>query len=290
MESVVFADDLDRPEGPVALPDGSLALVEGGRGCVTHLAPDGASRRVVAVTGEPNGLAIDRDGIFWVADTRPPAVIRLEPDGRFERVVTAWGDEPLIYANDLCFGPDGLLYVTDSGITDDDLAPGGSFRPDWKTAPVDGLVYRLDRESYEVEQVAGGIRYANGLAFDAAGALYVAETLTGAILRYEPRDGGFGPGEVFGNVNDPAKPDVFRGPDGMAFDVDGNLWVAVYGQGDVTVLDRNGEVVRRVETPGLQTTNVCFGPADSEEIFVTEYERGTVERFDVGVRGLPLWS
>ncbi|HEY2935235.1 MAG TPA: SMP-30/gluconolactonase/LRE family protein [Gaiellaceae bacterium] len=283
-----FADDLDRPEGPVALADGSLALVEGGRGCVTQIGSDGRTRRTVAVTGEPNGLAVDGDGTFWVADTRPPAVIRLEPDGRFERVLTAFGGEPFVYPNDLCFGPDGLLYVTESGITDEGLAPGGVFRPDWKTAEVDGRVYRIDRVSLEIEQVAGGIRYANGLAFGPDGALYVAETLSGAILRYAPQDGGFGQASVFGNVNDPDKPDVFRGPDGMAFDVDGNLWVAVYGQGDVTVLDPHGEVVRRVETPGPQTTNVCFGLGDSEQIYVTEYERGQLERFDVGVRGLPL--
>jgi gluconolactonase len=287
---VPFADDLQRPEGPVALPDGSIALVEGGRGCVTEISADGGSRRTVAVTGEPNGLAVDADGVFWVADTRPPALIRLEPDGPFERVLTAFGTEPFVYANDLCFGPDGKLYLTESGITDDDLAPGGEFRPDWKTVAVDGRVYRIDRRSFEIEQVAGGIRYANGLAFGPDNALYVAETLSGAILRYDWNGGAFGPATVFGNVNDPAKPDVFRGPDGMAFASDGNLYVAVYGQGDVTVLDPQGQVVRRIETPGNGTTNVCFGYGDSEDIYVTEYERGHLERFDAGVKGFPLWT
>lgn len=281
-----FADDLQRPEGPVALADGSIALVEGGRGCVTLIARDGRSRRAIATTGEPNGLTVDRDGVLWVADTRPPALIRLELDGSFERVLTAFGDEPFVYPNDLCFGPDGMLYLTESGITDDDLAPGGVFRSDWKTVELDGRVYRIDRNSLAIEQVAGGIRYANGLAFGPDDALYVAETLSGAILRYEAN----GRATLFGNVNDPAKPDVFRGPDGMCFDVGGNLYVAVYGQGDVTVLDPQGDVVRRIETPGKQTTNACFGFGDSEELYVTEYELGVVERFDVGVKGLPLWT
>jgi len=287
---VPFADDLDRPEGPVALPDGSVALVEGGRGCVTQIGPDGRSRRTIAVTGEPNGLTVDSDGVLWVADTRPAALIRLEPGGRFERVLTSFGAEPFVYPNDLCFGPDGKLYLTESGVTDDDLAPGGVFRSDWKTVALDGRVYRIDPRSLEIEQVAGGIRYANGLAFGPDDALYVAETLSGAILRYDWDDGAIGPASVFGDVNDPAKADVFRGPDGMAFDVDGNLYVAVYGQGDVTVLDPHGEVMRRIETPGRQTTNACFGFGDSEQLYVTEYERGHLERFDVGVRGLPLWT
>jgi gluconolactonase len=285
-----FAEDLVRPEGPVALADGSIALVEGGRGCVTQIAADGRSRRTIAVTGEPNGLTVDGENVLWVADTGPPALIRLELDGRFERVLTAFGSEAFVYPNDLCFGPDGMLYLTESGVTDADLAPGGVFRPDWKTVELDGRVYRIDPQSLEIERLAGGIRYANGLAFGPDNALYVAETLSGAILRYEWSGGTLGEPDVFGNVDDPAKPDVFRGPDGMAFDIDGNLYVAVFGQADVTVLDPGGDVVRRIETPGGQTTNVCFGFGASEQLYVTEYEYGQLERFDVGVRGLPLWG
>src|SRR5205814_531574 len=159
------------------------------------------------VTGDPNGLAVDRDGVFWVADTRPPALSRLEPDGRFERVLTSSGEEPFVYPNDLCFGPDGMLYMTESGISDDDLAPGGAFRDDWRTVAIDGRVYRIDPRSLEIEPLTGGIRYANGLAFGPDNALYVAETLSGAILRYEWEDGSLGPASVFGNVNDPATPD-----------------------------------------------------------------------------------
>lgn len=264
--------------------------MEGGRGCVTQIAADGRSRRTIAVTGEPNGLTVDGENVLWVADTGPPALIRLELDGRFERVLTAFGAEAFVYPNDLCFGPDGMLYLTESGITDADLAPGGVFRPDWKTVALDGRVYRIHPRSLEIEPLAGGIRYANGLAFGPDDALYVAETLSGAILRFEWSGGTLGEPLVFGNVNDPAKPDVFRGPDGMAFDVDGNLYVAVFGQGDVTVLDRGGDVVRRIETPGKQTTNVCFGLDDSEQLYVTEYEHGHLERLDVGVRGFPLWG
>lgn len=59
-----FASGLLRPEGPVVLSDGSLAVVEGGRGSVTRISPDGCHAEVVAITGEPNGLAIDSNGDF----------------------------------------------------------------------------------------------------------------------------------------------------------------------------------------------------------------------------------
>ena len=287
---MTFAEDLSRPEGPVALADGSIVLVEGGRGCVTQISPGGRSRRTIAVTGEPNGLTVDRHGTLWVADTGPPALVRLQMDRRFERVLTSFGAEPFVYPNDLCFGPDGMLYLTESGITDADLAPGGAFRPDWKTLALDGRVYRIDPQSLEIEQLTGGIRYANGLGFGPDHALYVAETLTGSILRYEWDGGMLGPATTFANVNDPASPDVFKGPDGFAFDVEGNLYVAVYGQGDVTVLDPSGGLLRRIKTPGTGTTNACFGFGESEALYVTEYECGHLERYDVGVRGLPLWT
>ena len=56
---ITFASDLKTPEGPVALPDGSFLVVEGGRGSVTQISPDGHSNRIIAVTGEPNGLAVE---------------------------------------------------------------------------------------------------------------------------------------------------------------------------------------------------------------------------------------
>jgi gluconolactonase len=68
---MVFAKDLSVPEAPVLLPDRSWLVVEMGldRGCVTHLSPDGKTRRVVAKTGRPNGLALDKEGVIWVAES-----------------------------------------------------------------------------------------------------------------------------------------------------------------------------------------------------------------------------
>ena len=81
-----------------------------------------------------------------------------------------------------------------------------------------------------------------------------------------------------------------RGPDGMAFGVDGKLYVAVYGQGDVTVLGQDGHVSERIRTEGIMPTNVAFGPPGQRKIYVTEYELGQIEVFDVETDGLPLWN
>ena len=96
--------------------------------------------------------------------------------------------------------------------------------------------------------------------------------------------------EDFGNVIDPNAPDGHKGPDGMAFGQDGKLYVAVYGQGDVTVLGADGRVADRIRTAGRLPTNVAFGAPGEKKIYVTEVELGQVEVFDVDTDGLPLYG
>src|SRR5262249_6288678 len=254
---MIYARDLMNPEGPVFLTDGSLLVVEGTRGTVTQIIPGGRSARIIATTGEPNGLAVDRHGNVWVADVRPPALIRLTMDVRFDRVLTDYRGDAFRYPNDLCFGPDGKLYLTDSGFFTEDLAPGGVIRPDWKTLTMDGRLYRIDPDTLAIEMLDDDLYLANGLAFGPDGGLYVAETVGGRIYRYDWQNTRLGKRQEFANVLIKQNADDLRGPDGFAFDVNGQLYVATYGQGEVTVLGRDGRVLQRIGTPGLQTTNVA---------------------------------
>jgi gluconolactonase len=137
-----------------------------------------------------------------------------------------------------------------------------------------------------VERLDSGMRFTNGLAFDADGDLYVDETMTGMVFRYRLSQGS-AVRENVGNVLDPALPTRYRGPDGMAVDVEGRLYCAVFGQGDITVLDRDGRVVDRIPTAGTRPTNVAFA-RDEARIVVTEVEHGRLETFAVPAPGLPL--
>ena len=117
------------------------------------------------------------------------------------------------------------------------------------------------------------------------------ETLTGMVYRYQWRDGKVvGDRENFGNVIDPKAPEGIKGPDGMKFGIDGNLYVTVFGQGDVTVLGKNGEVVQRIKTEGRLPTNCAFGPKGSNMLFVTEDEYGTMEVIEIGTDGFQLYD
>jgi len=209
------------PEGPVFLADGSLLVVEETRGTVTQIMRGGRSTRIIATTGEPNGLAVDGHGVAWIADVRPPALIRLTMDGRFDRVLTDYHGEPFKCPNDLCFGRDGKLYLTGSGFFTDDLAPGGVIPPDWKTLKIDGKLYRIDLDTLASEMLDDDLYLANGLGFGPDGDLYVAETVGGRIYRYALRNGRPGKRQEFGNLLIEQNADDLHGPDGFAFDVNG---------------------------------------------------------------------
>lgn len=288
---MVFAQGLSFPEGPVALPDGSWLCVEGGaeRGCITQISPDGKSNRVVAKTGRPNGLCVDKHGFIWAAESKIPSLLRVSLDGKVEVMATGCGGEPFLFPNDLCLGPDGAIYMTDSGVQIDTFAQGGKIRPDYLSVKYDGRVYRIDVKTRQVRKLDSGIKFTNGIAFGPDNYLYADETLTGNVFRYEWKDADhIGAREEFGNSNDPNGPPGWRGPDGMAFGADGKLYIAVFNQKDVTVLGRDGAVERRIPTRGKMPTNVAFGLPGQKKLYVTEYELGQLEVFDLETDGLPL--
>jgi gluconolactonase len=289
---MVFATDLGDPEGPVALPDGTWLVVEGTaeRGCVTQISADGRTKRIIQKTGLPNGLAVDHDGVIWVAESKVPSLVRLTMEGKAEVVATECDGKPFLFPNDLCFGPDGALYLTDSGILVPDFCPGNQIRPDYMSLKYDGRVYRVDVETGKVTMVDDGILFTNGIAFGPDGLMYVNETITGNIDRYAMEDGSVtGPRILFGNVIRADAPAGFKGPDGMAFSDDGRLYVTVFGQHDIIVLGKEGEVVERIETDGKLPTNVAFALPGNKRIAVTEYELGQLEIYDVPSDGLALW-
>ena len=290
----IITTDLSLPEGPVALDDGSWLVTEldFARGTIVRVTTEGV-REPIAKTGRPNGLALAADGSVWVAESLEPALLRLQLSGEVTRELTAVEGRPLLWPNDLCFGPDGALYATDSGILVRDflMADGKPVEGGW-SMHAEGTVFRFDPRTGEASLIDEGLQYANGIAFGPDGLLYASETFTGNVYRYRIEDGrAVGERETFANVIDPdfAEPGG-RGPDGMAFSADGRLWVAVFGQGDITVLDRDGEVERRIAVGDRWPTNVAFGLDGDTRIYIVGDERGSLVSIDAGATGLPLYS
>jgi gluconolactonase len=290
---MIFAGDLGAPEGPVALPDGTWLVVEAAadRGCVTWLSPDGRNKTVIKKTGRPNGLAVDAGGVIWVAESEVPSLLRLTMDGKSEVVADGCDGEPFLFPNDLCFGPDGAIYLTDSGVQIENFAPNNQIRPDYLDQDYDGRLYRVNTDTGAVTKIDEGILFTNGIAFGPDDMLYLDESVTGNVFRYGWRDGELhAPRSLFGNVIRPDAPPGWKGPDGMAFDQNGLLYVAVFGQGDVTILGKKGEVVDRISTQGHLPTNVAFALPGQHRLHVTDFQYGQMEVFPVSTDGFRLWD
>ncbi len=286
----IFHKGLGEPEAPVLLSDGSWAVVEMSpeTGCVSVISRDGLIKNVVAKTGRPNGMVVDSHGTLWVAESmNPPSLIKVELSGSTESIITGGDGLEFLFPNDLAFGPDGALYMTDSGVS----------RPVFQQAretgrlnsKIDGKVFRIDLASRSAIVLDDGLQFANGLAFGLDDALYVTTTLNGLVYRYDwKHDGTLGPREEFTDLVDRNPGSSFIGGDGLAVGMNGFLYCAVVGQGDVTVIDTDGRIVERIIVGGDQPTNVAFGPRDSGDIYVTVKDTGTFERYKIGIAGLPL--
>jgi len=63
-----LATDLEFPEGPVVMPDGSVVLVEIRGRRLTRIWPDGRKQVVAEISGGPNGAASGPDGKCYICN------------------------------------------------------------------------------------------------------------------------------------------------------------------------------------------------------------------------------
>jgi gluconolactonase len=276
----VLAEGLEFPEGPVWLGPERVAFTEirGGRvslwdhGQVSVVAPTG---------GGANGATLGPDGALYVANNggvsidhagvwRSPREIagriqRVTLDGQVSDVAVDLPGPAPHRPNDLCFGPDGLLYFTDPHDWERGLEVGT------------GRVVRTTLDG-RTELLADVPFFPNGIAFGPDRRLYVAQSITKKILVMDPVPGA----ELREYCELP------RGyPDGFCFDRTGRLWVAG-SLGDVLVLfEPDGQVARVLETgKGSEPTNCCLGDG---RLYVTLSGPGRLEAFETGAEPLPLF-
>lgn len=292
MTSTIFAANVGAPEGPVSLTDGSLYVTEMSSATlnVTRIDPSGKRKVVTRTGGRPNGLAIDGEGLIWIAEAGHRALVCIDPKGK--EIKRLEGDDRhgrFYFPNDLAFGPNGNLFMTDSGMALADFLDGQNFVEGFMDLKWDGRVYEIDPRRMKIERLIDSkIRFTNGIAFGIDNTLYANASFTGEIYRYDVFGGGKPKRELFGNVLQKDKQTGFKGPDGMKFGVDGRLYCTVYGQQNVTVLNASGKVVKRLPLDGPCPTNLAFS-RDGTKILVTEVSKGQVEQLDAPCAGLELF-
>jgi len=271
-------------EGPIYLGDGVVAFTEISGQRVTRY-QDGATSVVAETGGGANGATLGSDGEIWVANNGgialgsagywfPPDPIdgriqKITVDGRLQDVSGDLPGEAPHRPNDLCFGPDGMLYFTDPRNWED----LGNLEI--------GRLWRLDPATGASEVIAEIPAFCNGIAFGPdPSRLYVAQTMAMKIVELEWTPSGVGDAREWA-----ALPVGF--PDGFCFSADGDCYVCGATADVLQVLDSSGSVKRTIEFPQhSDPTNCCIGDG---VLYVTCSRPGTLVAFDLGVEPLPLF-
>ena len=280
---VKMVDGIAFPEGPAYNGKGVLFASGCHSDVVYKINKEGKAEQFKASKDKftfekTNGMTFFEDGSLFACDQGRKAIVQIFMDGRME----LYADKPdeggaLVNPNDLAFDPDGNLYFTDPG----------NFDP---KNPV-GEIYRIARGTRKMTKVLSGRPAPNGIALSADGkTLYWGESQEFRVMRATIKpDGGLDAPELFYQM---AKDNT---PDGIAFDQSGNLYIANYEPGKVTVIDKNAKFVRDIPLPGDACTNVEFGGKEMKTLYITlandkkPQPGGEVYQCNVEIGGLPLF-
>ena len=290
------------PEGPIAMADGSVVVVEIQSGHLARVAPDGTITRVADTKGGPNGAAVGPDGKVYVCNNggfewsehEGMAVPGPQPSdyigGRIQRVdintgvvedlYTECGGHDLRGPNDIVFDDQGGFYFTDLGKA--------------RARDVDrGGIYYATADGASIQQVVYPMDHPNGISLSPdGGTLYAAETMTGRVWAWEidspgvvkPGTTPLGPGTLLYNFPG------FQLLDSMAVDSEGNVCVATLITGAISVISPKGQLLRQVPVPkhDVFVTNICFGGPDLRTAYITSSGFGILYATDWPCPGLKL--
>jgi sugar lactone lactonase YvrE len=312
--------DLQRPECILAERDGTLWSADA-RGGVMRIRPDG-TQQLTAQVGHvgidrdnptslilggatlPNGIAMNRNGDFLIANFGTDAIECMDRDGNSRTLYTHVDGQPLGKANFvLCDSHDRIWFTVTTRLT--------PWTRSINEKVPDGYVGLIDEHGIRI--VADGFVGTNEIRFDAREEwLYVVESNARRISRLRARpDGSLFGRETFG-------PDDLRGtPDGFAFDAYGNLWVTIVQTDRLIALTPEGEVLTLLDdcdpiqariydehfyagtmTPEIMAAtqgsiapwmaSVTFGGSDLRTVYLGSLRGTTIPCFRAPVAGLPM--
>jgi len=285
---------LQFPEGPIAMPDGSIIVVEIQRGTVSRVSPEGSIEVIATPGGGPNGAAIGPDGACYICNNggfewheRNSLVFPGDQPndysgGRIERVDLSSGEVSVLYTecngntlrgpNDIVFDRQGGFWFTDHGKN----RPRDKDRTGVYYATIDGQ---------HIREVIFPMEAPNGIGLSPAeDQLYVAETPTGRLWSFDISE----PGVIDGARRMLAQIPDYHMFDSLAVDAEGNICVATLITGGITVHSPDGERAQLIEMPDILTTNICFGGEDLKTAYITLSSTGSLVSIPWHCAGLPL--
>ena len=301
-----LASGLQFPEGPIAMPDGSVIVVEMRRQTLTRVTPSGQVEIIAELGGGPNGAAMgphgriyvtNNGGPEWIVDAQGNTLPVGSPDdahggsiqvvelrtGKVETLYDRCDGRPLSAPNDLVFDDHGGFWFTDFG----------RFRPGSSDGSSDrGGVYYARADGSLIEEKIFPLEHPNGIGLSSDGKrLYVAETPTARCLAYDLEAPGVLAAEAGlcgdrGNVLAALGGQQFF--DSLAVDSAGHICVATILTGAVSDVWPDGSRIDQYLLPDPIVTNVCFGDRELRTAFATLSMHGRLVAFEWPRPGVPL--
>ena len=294
-----FADVSGTPqgqflEGGAFDTQGNLWFVAIGSGWVSYLTPDGKLVPVfncnppseLGQTCEPQGTRWFEGKLYLT--TRHRGILVFDPQTKeVKTLVYTYRNQLFKGPNDLDFDAEGNLFFTD---------PWGT-GPGPNSTDQTGAVYLYSRDGM-LRKIMDSSLFPNGIAVSPDDALLAVGDFRGGRIWYST----FQNGPTMGCPQCPKDPShsTFSsvkagtfipgngGPDGMHYDVRGNLWAALAGLGGIIQINPRGVVLGFVPIPNndAATTNFAFGGSDNQDIYLEGATSGTFWRFKAPHPGL----
>ena len=281
----LYATGFAFAEGPALDAQGNLYVVNyrniGTIGCIRS---DGTAEIICTLdeaapvdgrSSRANGLKIDRSGRLVVADSGAGRLLRINVDSaKAEVLADRWEGNRFQSINDVALDLAGNIYFSDPGNSSD--------------AEPTGAVYRYDIVTKKTQQLETELAYPNGLAVTPDQTrLVVAESSRFRLLEYDLLPTGTVTNRRV--LIEFPREDVegLRGgdfePDGMVFDSQSRLYVAMWTGGMINVVDIDtGQLVRQYDAGGTAATNCHF---HGGFLYTTVASKEAVFRLDLGVDG-----
>ena len=259
---IKVVDGLNFPEGPAYDGKSSIYLSNCYGGWISKISDSTIDTFLIKNNSEltiekTNGTTFWKDDFLYFCEYGKGKIMRSRGFKILEIYAEGFEGKKFNRPNDLTFDKNGNLFFTDPSSYDKNI--------------LDGRIFFVDAITKIVKLLDDSLAFPNGINISPLDhKLYVCESVFNRIFRYDITvDNKLTNKELFAIIPG-------GDPDGIEFDINGNLYVAHFGGKAVYIFSPEGNLLQKIETPGSKPTNLEFGDEDYKTLYLTEVETNSL--------------